>query len=154
MLLIPPAAAQTRISGLVKDKKTGEPLVGACIISLTQSKVESIAYSEADGYFIITVPEERLPDELRALLIGYETASIPFDEKGKDIVFAMTEKRTQLMPSKVVASAVEQKGDTLIFTAGSFRDGTERSLGEILQKLPDISVSATGGIQHKGIPIN
>lgn len=154
LLMIPPAAAQTRISGLVKDKKTGEPLVGVCILGLTQSKVESIAYSEADGHFVLTVPGERLPDELRALLIGYEAMSIPFDEKRKDFVFPLTEKRTQLRPAKVVASAVEQKGDTLIYTAGSFRDGSERSLGEVLEKLPGISVSATGGIQHKGIPIN
>jgi hypothetical protein len=42
------------------------------------------------------------------------------------------------------------KGDTLYYNLNAYIDSTEYNLGDILQKLPQISIDANGGISYKG----
>lgn len=42
------------------------------------------------------------------------------------------------------------KGDTIQYDLGIFSDGSERTLGDILQKLPGITVNEHGQIEYKG----
>jgi hypothetical protein len=45
---------------------------------------------------------------------------------------------------------VQIKGDTLIYNADSFKNGTERKLEDVLEKLPGVEVMEDGGIEVEG----
>lgn len=45
---------------------------------------------------------------------------------------------------------VSIKGDTIIYNADSFKNGTERKLEDIVKKLPGMEVTADGGIEVEG----
>ena len=148
-----PVRAQTVVTGLVRNKLSKEPLPGAYVQGFSSSKLKAYAFSDAEGRFTIKVPAGTMLNELRVSLMGYAPAALPLETGQDKLTIDMQEQRAELRAAKVTASAVEERGDTLSFSAGAFRDGTERSVGELLEKLPGITVSASGGIQHEGTPI-
>lgn len=148
------ASAQTTLSGVVREKKTKEPVAGAFVLGLSGSQQKAYGYSDGEGRFEIKVPDGVVLDGLRVSMMGFAAAAQPLQPgRTTGIVVELEEKRTELRAAKVTASVVEEKGDTLSFTAGAFKDGTERSMGDLLEKLPGITVTASGGIQHNGKPI-
>lgn len=148
---LPPVFAQTSLSGEVREKKTKEPVAGAFVLGLAGSQQKVYAYSDGEGQFELKVPEGVVLDQLRVSMMGFAAVTLPLQPgRTTGIVVELEEKRTELRAAKVTASVVEEKGDTLSFTAGAFKDGTERTMGDLLEKLPGITVSASGGIQHNG----
>ena len=146
--------AQTTLSGLIRNRKTKEPVAGAFVLGLAGSQQKAYTYSDGEGRFELKVPEGVVIDALRVSMMGFAAAAQPLlPGRTTGIVVELEEKRTELRAAKVTASVVEEKGDTLSFTAGAFKDGTERSMGDLLEKLPGITVTASGGIQHNGKPI-
>ena len=150
LTLCQPARAQNVVTGHIRDKISKEPVPGACVLGFSASKLRSYAYSDTEGNFMLKVPAEAVLDELRVSLMGYAPVVIPLEVGQDRLAIDLQEQRAELRAAKVTASAVEERGDTLSFSAGAFRDGTERSVGELLEKLPGITVSASGGIQHNG----
>ncbi len=47
----------------------------------------------------------------------------------------------------------EEKGDTLVFVAAAFADGSEKVLGDLLEKIPGLSITPSGGIRYEGVHI-
>lgn len=149
-----PLFAQTALLGLVRERTTKEPVAGAFVLGLAGSQQKAYAYSDGAGRFELRVPAGVVLDQLRVSMMGFSAAAQPLPPGQVDgIVVELEEKRAELRAAKVSASVVEEKGDTLSFTAGAFKDGTERSMGDLLEKLPGITVTASGGIQHNGRPI-
>lgn len=147
-----PVSAQTRVSGTVRKAGTGEPVENAFVVGLSGTRQKAFAYSDKDGGFSLA-PADGL-DALRISRMGFAPLTHPLRPQDMTgLVIELTEERMELREVKVTARAVEETGDTLSFLAGAFKDGMERSVGDLLKKLPDITVTASGGIQHKGIPI-
>ena len=148
------AVAQTVVSGIVRETKTKEPVAGAFVLGLAGSQQKAFAYSDGEGRFVLRVPEGVTLDEIRVSMMGFAAMRMPLPPgKTSGIVIELIEQQTELRAARVEAAVVEEKGDTLSYTAGAFKDGTERSMGELLEKLPGITVTASGGIQHNGRPI-
>lgn len=145
------ALAQTSVTGRVRDKKSKEPVSGAFVLGISGSHQKAYAYTDSEGRFAMKVPEDVALDQLRVSMMGYAAATVSLEPGRKEgIVVDLVEKRAELRAATVTASVVEEKGDTISFTAGAFKDGTERSMGDLLEKLPGITVTASGGIQHNG----
>ena len=143
--------AQTNYSGLVRDRGTKGPVAGAFVLGLLDSQQKAFAYSDDEGRFELKVPEGVLLNQLRVSKMGFVVATLPLREgQTSGFVVELQEKRTELRAAEVTASVVEENGDTLRFTAGAFKDGTERSMSDLLEKLPGITVTASGGIRHNG----
>ncbi len=46
------------------------------------------------------------------------------------------------------------RGDTLIYDADSFKNGSERKLEDIIDKLPGVEINASGQIEVEGKVVN
>lgn len=143
--------AQTTVTGFVREIRTKEPVAGAFVLGLSGQQQKAFGYSDGEGRFSLKVPEGVVLDQLRVSMMGYAATTLPLTTgKTQGIVVELTEKRAELKAAQVTASVVEERADTLSYMAGAFRDGTERSMSELLEKLPGITVTASGGIQHNG----
>ncbi len=144
-------AQPSTVTGLVRDVRTKEPVAGAFVLGMSGQQQKSYGYSDGEGRFTLKVQQGVALDQLRVSMMGYAVATIILKPgQAEGIVVELVEKRTELRAATVTARAIEAQGDTLSYTAGAFRDGTERSMGELLEKLPGITVTASGGIQHNG----
>lgn len=148
------AVAQTVVSGVVRNAKTKEPLSGAFVLGLAGSQQMTYAYSDNNGRFDLKVPPGVVIDELRVSMMGFEVVKRALTpDKTSGLEVELTEKRTELRAAQVTSSVIERKGDTLSFSVGAFKDGTERTMGDLLAKLPGITVTTSGGIRHNEKPI-
>lgn len=138
------------IAGKVLDAKTGEPVAGAFVSAYKDSKVVGYSISEADGAFQLNYRGAEAPDILMVTMMGYASCRIEVASATEPLEIKLIPQKTELPAAKVSASAIEEKGDTTVFSAAAFSDGQERDIGELLEKLPGISVNESGGIRVDG----
>ncbi|MDD2635051.1 MAG: TonB-dependent receptor [Bacteroidales bacterium] len=86
-----------RISGFVKEKETGEVLIGANII---QTETSNGVASDENGFFSIIV---ETPSEIQISFIGYATKTIKIDYNKDTLVQIYLEKGNQL--NEVIVSS-------------------------------------------------
>ncbi len=145
------AQAQVRTSGKVVDKDDGSAVQHAYVMALQDGKMLGYGFSEADGSFAINT--KTAPNTLKATVLGYEVASVTLTA-GQDPVIPMTKKKMDIKGSVVTSHVIEEKGDTIAYDAGAFREKEDLVLADILKKLPEITVSSTGTIFHNGETIS
>lgn len=150
-----PVCAQV-INGTVMDKGTGEPIDGASIMLRNRSGVPLVyGYSSGDGTFTLTVPEDRAADSLvfEVRMLGYSPFRMipPFPEK---IEIGLEEDPMELSEVVVTAKQVEKKGDTVTYYIPTLVTTDDRNLGDVLAKLPGVSVDKSGYVKVYGESIN
>ncbi|MBQ9659906.1 MAG: hypothetical protein IJV37_01395 [Bacteroidales bacterium] len=116
-------------------------------------KTVGSVYSGEDGTFIMNpgVPV----DAVSVTLLGYKVFRQEITTPREFLEIHLSRTNLEIKAASVRASVIEERGDTLTYTAQAFSDGSERVLGELLEKLPGISVNASSGtIYHNNRPIN
>lgn len=147
------AAGQT-LTGIVTDKASGAPVAGAHAIalSLPDSTVASFAATDAEGRFEIK-KTPKAPFCLRISCMGLEKKDIhikvpprrPVEVELKAKEFSLKEVSvSRRAPGAIV------RGDTITYNIAKYTDGTEQVLGDVLSKLPGISVSENGKVTSGG----
>lgn len=63
-------------------------------------------------------------------------------------------KNIRLKEVTVKAKKIRQRGDTLIYQVATFAKDGDRSIGDVLKKMPGIQVAEDGKISYNGTPIN
>lgn len=63
-------------------------------------------------------------------------------------------KNIRLKDVTVKAKKIRQRGDTLIYQVATFAKDGDRSIGDVLKKMPGIQVAEDGKISYNGTPIN
>ena len=144
--------AQVKVVGMVRDAKTGEKLAGVYVSVYSGGKMLGAGYSDSSGEFSLLLSSAGEPEVVKALMMGYASTEVPVIE-GK-LSIDMVPQKLQLKAAVAKVQPVELRGDTTEYSAAAFRDETDRTLGEVLQRLPGIEVSSSGGITHNGQPIN
>ena len=157
LLLLPllcPAQGAVEIRGSVSDSKTGEPLAGAFVSVYKSSKVLGYSMTGEDGSFVVKPAGTAVPDTAIVTLMGYASRKTAITDPSKFLTIKLVPKKAELRASKVTSSVIEEKGDTTKYSAAAFSDGNERNIGELLAKLPGLSVTESGGIRVDGQNIN
>lgn len=144
--------AQIKIEGVVKDS-IGEPLELANVIAINQetSALESYGITNDKGKYILALGKNA-KYKLQVSYIGMKTfeevITTVTDDIQKDIILIADNaldavELTYEMPVTI-------KGDTLIYNADSFKNGTERKLEDVLKKLPGVEINDDGQIEVEG----
>ncbi|MFS4482467.1 carboxypeptidase regulatory-like domain-containing protein [Hyunsoonleella sp. 2307UL5-6] len=144
--------AQIKLQGVVKDS-IGAPLELANVVAINQatSALESYGITNDKGKFILNL-SKNTTYKLQVSYIGMKTY--------EEVIATTTENidKPITMFSDNALDAVELtyempvtiSGDTLIYNADSFKNGTERKLEDILEKLPGVEVNDEGQIEVEG----
>ncbi len=151
-----PAFAQSgAIRGRVRDD-TGAVLSGIPVIAAPQKDTARYQVSVTDGAGRYEFPA-LAPGaySLTVSCLGYDTRRenaylfpeselvIDFPLKTSALFLEGAVVEEKFMPVQII-------GDTLRYNPGAFMDGGEETLGDLLDKLPGISVDKTGRVQAQG----
>lgn len=63
-------------------------------------------------------------------------------------------KNIELKEVTIKAQKTRQRGDTLVYSVATFAKDDDRSIGDVLKKMPGIQVAEDGKITYNGTPIN
>lgn len=158
LLLALPLAAQSpeRLEGRVVDEAK-EPLPQVMVLLLDGSDAPLVyCTTKSDGTFAATVPEEVRAKgaKLSFRLLGLETQTIALADWTNGRTVVMREASIDLHEVEVRAEKIRRSGDTLTYVTSGFRQKQDRTISDVLAKMPGIEVLPTGMIKYQGKAIN
>ena len=147
------AMAQMRITGTVTDAN-GKPLTGA-IVKLRQSgtgKMIRFGKTDVRGLFSLDAAADGY---LEVSMLGFKKQRIDNPTTEKPLRIVMQEEAVALKEVTVKASKVREHGDTLTYNVATFADQNDRSIGDVLARIPGFEVNKQNGqIMYEGKPIS
>lgn len=146
--------AQINVRGTVVDRETDEPVVGASVIVKgADGKIKKFASSKADGSFAMTMPSVS-GCRLEVTMMSFARQSMPLDNVEFPLIVRIEPGTTLLKEVTVKADRIREQGDTISYRVGSFAQAQDRSIGDVLKRMPGIDVAKSGKIQYQGEDIN
>ncbi|WP_396179782.1 carboxypeptidase-like regulatory domain-containing protein [Flavobacterium sp.] len=147
--------SQTVIRGGVTNSNN-EPLNNVNILINYKSTDDLIVFSttDKDGLFVLEIDNKISEFDIQLSCIGYKTITETLKNESRTRNFVLNEQEIELSEVVVKAPPIIQKGDTIKYTVGSFSKEQDRSIGDVLKRIPGIEVLADGQIRYQGKPIN
>ena len=140
--------------GVVLDGADRAPLPGASVVVKgPDNKIKKFATSNAEGRFSLTVPGV-VGCRLEVSLMSYRRQSFPLDSVSLPLTVLMEPGAIELREVAVKADRIREQGDTVTYNVGSFAQQADRSIGDVLKRMPGIDVSKSGKISYQGEDIN
>ena len=146
-------AQNIRLEGIVsEDGKT--PLEMANIMAINQATkgMDAYAITNDKGKYALNLKANTLYT-IKLSYVGMSNKSVEFKTGAVNSTnnFTMEAGGLELEGVEIVREMpVSIKGDTIIYNADSFKNGTERKLEDVIKKLPGMEVTADGGVEVEG----
>ena len=152
LLVVSTTFAQIKVEGVVKDS-IGNPLELANVIAINQETkaLDSYGITNDKGRYKLNL-KSNATYKLQVSYIGMKTFEETITTKDQDInkTFTLQPDNTLDEIELTYEMPVTVKGDTLVYNADSFKDGTERKLEDVLKKLPGVEINDDGEIEVEG----
>ena len=144
--------AQTVVTGKVTDDK-GLALPSVIIKRYSKGhKLGGYTSSGGDGTFSI---KAETGDSLTFSMLGFKTQHIAVTNNMKPLAIRMSDGAIELREVKVKSDKVHEHGDTISYIVGAYANGNDRSIGDVIAKMPGFDVDkSTGKISYEGKPIS
>ena len=155
LLMTCSAFAQKEVTGRLTDKQTGEALVGANVmVKNVEGKLVKFATTREDGTFLIKLSAWSKGMTIHVSMVGMKTYTAPLLEETGKLEIRMEEDTQELKEVIVKAGRIRENGDTITYRVSGFAQKQDRSIGDVLQRMPGIDVASNGKIQYQGVDIN
>ena len=129
--------------------------------SRADSSIISFSFSNEQGTYHIEIPNAVDSCFIHVSALGFKEKWIPIARDSlktprvsMDLILAVEILTMQAVVIKAEGPAIKIKNDTTEFRAASFSDGSERKIGELLKKLPGVSVAEDGSVFVNGRKVN
>ena len=147
--------AQTILKGVVKSKTENKAINGV-VVTVTNDNQDVLGYNITDskGFYQIEINTQEKDFILNVSSLGYATKTITIPNQSQTTNIDLHPSEIQLKEIVIKSKVMWNKEDTLVYSVGAFKSQQDRTIGDILKKLPGIEVSQNGGIKYNGEPIN
>jgi len=115
-----------------------------------------VGFSSSDdlGKFSIKINEPADSLYISSTMLGYKPFSTKLRVDGTPLTILMEEGALQLQEVVVKADRIRENGDTITYNVNSFAQKQDKTIGDVLKRMPGIDVANNGKIQYQGIDIN
>ena len=146
--------AQINLEGFITDSLQS-PLESASLVAINQKTkdLESYVLSDLNGKYKLKL-SKNTKYNIQVSYIGLRTINDSISTKEINLIKSYTLRSDIILDEVVVKMPVVVRGDTLIYNADSFKNGTERKLEDIIDKLPGVEINETGQIEVEGKVVN
>ncbi|MGC6478776.1 MAG: carboxypeptidase-like regulatory domain-containing protein [Flavobacteriaceae bacterium] len=145
---------QVKFEGKVIDTLQ-QPLESASLVAINKStnELESYTLTNALGEFVLQL-KKNLSYKIQVSFLGLQTINDSLSVQESNLRRDYTLRSDIVLDEVVVKMPVLVRGDTLIYDADSFKNGSERKLEDIIDNLPGIEINDTGQIEVEGKVVN
>ncbi|CAL2083466.1 carboxypeptidase-like regulatory domain-containing protein [Tenacibaculum sp. 190524A05c] len=148
--------SQITMKGVVRDTLKS-PLDLANIIAINQETnvLESYGITDAKGAYSLKLKKNK-SYKIQISYIGMKTFEEVISVKEANVTkdFILQPDNSLDEVEITYEMPVTIKGDTLIYNADSFKNGTERKLEDVLEKLPGVEINEDGQVEVEGKVVN
>jgi hypothetical protein len=157
LLLVPfIALGQIKFEGVIRDTLK-KPLELASLVAINKKTkgFESYVITNNLGEFTLDLKKNNSYN-IQISYIGLETINDSIETQESSI------RKDYILQSSFALDEVELvykmpvaiKGDTLVYNADSYKNGSERKLEDIIEKLPGVEINESGQIEVEGKVVN
>lgn len=142
-----------RLEGLIlEDGKTPLEMANVMAINQTTKAMDAYAITNDKGKYLLNLKANATYTiKLSYVGMANKTVYLTTTAANESKNFSMEAGGMELEGVEIVREMpVSIKGDTIIYNADSFKNGTERKLEDVVKKLPGMEVTADGTIEVEG----
>lgn len=158
-MLALPCYAGEKLIGRVLDSEDNAP-IGMASVRIVDStgKIKRFTSTNNNGIFSISFPDGCDSCRLQVSKMGY--ASQLFGRNAlpscdSDTLSIMLDiEAIALNEVGVRAKRIREQGDTVAYNVGMFTREQDRSIGEVMNRMPGLEVDKKGKVQYQGTDIN
>lgn len=150
------AFAQNSVSGSVSYANDGKPAVGINVLARIPGKPSIIGFTTVgdDGTFSVSYKSQTDSVEVVISGINVKANSVIVRSGAENVRLTVELEAQKIREVSVSADAIEAYGDTLSYNVASFSNAKDRSIADVLKKLPGVDVKKSGEITYNGKAIN
>jgi hypothetical protein len=149
-------AQSNQVSGKLIDAKSKKPLQSITVLlKNTDKKIISFKASNGEGEFTLLTTKHLEGAYLEINHLGYKKKRIDNVKSNQQVLIELEESTIVLEDVEVKSRPrIKQEGDTLSYNVSSFAKEEDRSIGDVLKRMPGIEVSESGQIKYQGKSIS
>ena len=146
--------AQIKFEGKVLDTLQ-LPLKKASVVAINNATnaLDAFAMTNDKGGFSLKL-KEKTEYKIQVSYFGLQSMNETLKTASENLNKDYTLRKDIALDEVVVKIPVIIRGDTLIYDADSFKNGSERKLKDILDKLPGVEINEDGQIEVEGKVVN
>jgi hypothetical protein len=143
------------IKGTVKDT-TGKAVPYATVSLKRNATIVAYAQTDSKGGYTLTIIAQTGDMTIEVHHFGYQTAVKNVLRLDAPIDFTLAASVNELKEVVIKSNRpfLKVNGDTLSYKVAEFASPQDRTIGEVIKKLPGISVAANGTISYNNKPIS
>ena len=147
--------SQVTINGKLSDEM-GNPISGGSVVikQIGTNNIISYDISKANGKYEIAFSSKLKDLEIWVGNLGFESIKKNIENKSQTQNFELREKLVMIDEIVIKNSPITKKGDTINYSVSSFAKDHDRTIADVLNRLPGIEVLNDGKILYQGKPIN
>jgi len=153
LLFVNRANAQKQLSGTIKDAKGTSILHAGVSLKNSRGYVLAFNQSNLEGRYVLALPDTPAIQHLllEVYVLGYKKVTLPLQEGKLSYNFVLEEQLIDLKEVEVKKRPqIISIGDTLSYDVASFSQPEDRSIGDVIRRLPGITVADNGQISYNG----
>lgn len=140
-------AQSFRYEGKVIDEHR-KPLSDVSVSFLRSDRsIVNFTFTDTEGRFSMALDKE--PSFLSLSFLGYASQILPIDAYTSGMTFQLLPSDIQLQEVKVKSNRVSIQSDTLSYLVSGFRMPQDRSIADVLKKMPGLEVLPGGTIRFE-----
>ncbi|MFT4031721.1 MAG: hypothetical protein QM669_04825 [Siphonobacter sp.] len=148
-------SAQRLISGKLRDGKQQAALfVNITLHEPNSTAILAFAQSDKEGKYRLTYNAKSDSLQVKIYGLGFATKLLTIVNQSQELNVELQEKSTELKEVVVKQPPITRQGDTLSYSVNAFKTQRDRSIGDLIKRLPGIEIDASGQIKYQGKPIN
>ena len=153
LILQPLIVSAQKLTGTVKG--SDGVLEGASVIALAEgNKTLAFCITDDKGRYEIEIAEGKIAETLNISFMGYKKKTIPMSEVKDGMTITLEDGDFKLKEVKVKADRIVRQQDTITYSVAGFKQEQDRSIADVISKMPGMEVKANGQIVYQGKPIN
>ena len=152
-----PVYSQTDIvSGKVIDFDDKKPIqrVQVKLVEINGNKIITFTQTSKEGTFEIKREVASHTAELEFSCIGYARERRTIPSTNQPVIVELKREEVQLREIVITPPKIRQQGDTVRYRVSAFAAVNDRTIGDVLRKMPGIEVSGSGEITYQGQHLN
>jgi hypothetical protein len=142
---------------VVDERKEALDRVNVVLRYVTGGRIITFAQTSEAGDFVLKKDLQGInPDSLELSFshVAYVPQILRLPSDNKPLIVELTSKNYELKEVSVSAPRIKQQGDTITYLVLSFSAIEDRTIGDVMKKMPGIEVLESGLIKYQGQPIN